>query len=111
VAYNGRGRGHVNHSRGPVQVGSLVPSVLDQYGVKDQIKRMTVLKLWPEIVGEHVAAVTHARSVSERTLFVEVCTSAWLMELNMMKGDFLAEVNRHLEDVPVERIIFFLGEK
>ena len=45
----------MNQSRGPVQVGSLVPDVLEQHGVKDQIKRMTVLELWPEIVGEHVA--------------------------------------------------------
>tara|TARA_B100001167_G_scaffold42840_1_gene24427 strand:- start:199 stop:507 length:309 start_codon:yes stop_codon:yes gene_type:complete len=100
----------MNQSRGPVQVGSLVSGVLEQHGVKDQIKRMTVLKLWPEIVGEHVAAVTQARSVSERTLFVEVRTSAWLMELNMMKADFLTEVNRHLEEVPLKRIIFVLGE-
>ena len=100
----------MSYSRGPVQVGSLVPSVLEQHGIKDQIKRMTVLKLWPEIVGEHVAAVTQARSVSERTLFVEVRTSAWLMELNMMKADFLTEVNRHLEEVPLKRIIFVLGE-
>ena len=100
----------MNQSRGPVQVGSLVPSVLEQHGVKDQIKRMAALKLWPEIVGEHVAAVTQARGVSERTLFVEVRTSAWLMELNMMKAEFLSEVNEHLEEVPLERIIFVLGE-
>ena len=100
----------MNQSRGPVQVGSLVPDVLEQHGVKDQIKRMTVLELWPEIVGENVASVTQARGVSERTLFVEVITSAWLMELNMMKSEFLSEVNRHLEEVSLERIIFVLGE-
>ena len=32
------------------------------------------------------------------------------MELNMMKSEFLSEVNRHLEEVSLERIIFVLGE-
>ena len=48
--------------------------------------------------------------MSEATLFVEVRTSAWLMELNIMKGEFLARVNERLGDVPLERIVFVLAE-
>ena len=100
----------MSRNHGPVQVSSLIPSVLEQYGVGDQVKRMAVLTLWAEIVGEHIAAVTHARSVSEGALFIEVQTSPWLMELNMMKTNLLDEVNKHLEEAPLKRIIFLLGE-
>lgn len=110
MAYKGWGCSHVSRSHGPVQVSSLVPSVLEHCGVGDQIKRMAILTLWAEIVGEHIAAVTHARSVSEATLFIEVQTSPWLMELNMMKANLLDEVNKHLEEAPLKRIIFLLGE-
>ena len=101
----GRGKGGK-----PTPLGDLVSGVLKQHGLEDQVRRMEVLDLWPEIVGEHVAGVTRARGVSDATLFVEVRTSAWLMELNMMKGTFLERVNQRLPDVPLQRIVFVLAE-
>ena len=94
----------------PVRVDSVLAALLEKHGVKEQVERMSVLDLWPELVGEHVAEVTKAKGVSEATLFVEVRTSAWLMELNIMKGEFLARVNERLGDVPLERIVFVLAE-
>ncbi len=94
----------------PTRVADVVGSVLEKHGLRDQMHRMVVLDLWPEIVGEHVARVTRAVSVSDATLFVEVRTSAWLMELNMMKGEFLERVNVRLPEVPLERIVFVLAE-
>jgi predicted nucleic acid-binding Zn ribbon protein len=41
---------------------------------------------------------------------VEVRTSAWLTELNMMRGDFLRRVNERLPKTPLERIVFVLAE-
>ena len=95
---------------GPVRVDSVLAAVLERHGVKEQVERMSVLDLWPELVGEHVAEVTNAKGVSEATLFVEVRTSAWLMELNIMKEEFLVRVNERLGDVPLERIVFVLAE-
>ena len=95
---------------GPVRVDSVLAALLEKHGVKEQVERMSVLDLWPELVGEHVAEVTKAKGVSEATLFVEVRTSAWLMELNIMKGEFLVRVNERLGDVPLERIVFVLAE-
>ena len=95
---------------GPVRVDSVLAAVLEKHGVKEQVERMSVLDFWPELVGEHVAQVTRAKSVSEATLFVEVRTSAWMMELNIMKGEFLARVNERLRDAPLERIVFVLAE-
>ena len=94
----------------PVRVDSVLAALLEKHGVKEQVERMSVLDLWPELVGEHVAEVTKAKGVSEATLFVEVRTSAWLMELNIMKGEFLVRVNARLGDVPLERIVFVLAE-
>ena len=94
----------------PVKLGDMLAGVLEERGLKDQVRRMEVLELWPELVGDHVARVTRAKGVSEATLFVEVRTSAWLMELNMMKGEFLQSVNERLPETPIERIVFVLAE-
>jgi predicted nucleic acid-binding Zn ribbon protein len=96
--------------RGPIKVDSVLSAVLEKHGVKKQVERMSVLDLWPELVGEHIAEVTKAKGVAGSTLFVEVRTSAWLMELNIMKREFLSKVNEGLEDAPLERIVFVLAE-
>ena len=95
---------------GPVRLGDVLGGVLQQHGLADQIKRMAALDLWPDVVGEHIAAVTRARSVAEGTLVVEVRSSGWLMELNMMKGDLLARVNVRMAEAPLERLVFVLAE-
>lgn len=102
---DGRGR-----SRQPVSLGSFVDKILAEHGVLDQVRRMSVLDVWPELVGEAVAKVTHARSVEDAVLIVEVRSSPWLMELNMMKGDFVRRVNEHMPETPIERIVFVQAE-
>ncbi len=87
----------------------MVEGILEQHGVRQQVRRMEVLELWGEIVGDDLAKVTRAKGVEDRTLFVEVRSSAWLMELNMMKRDFLERVNERIEDAPFERVVFALA--
>jgi predicted nucleic acid-binding Zn ribbon protein len=95
---------------GPVRLGRVLEGVLEQHGLQDEVRQMGVVEAWPELVGEHVAAVTHAKVVMDGALFVEVRTSAWLMELNMMKADFLRRVNERVPETPLERIVFVLAE-
>ena len=88
----------------------MLTAVLDGCGLRRQVERMEVLELWPEIVGERLAGVTHARAVDEGALIVEVRNSAWLMEFNMMRDDFLERVNTRIPEVPLDRIVFVQAE-
>ena len=88
----------------------MLGELLEKHGLGKQVRRMEILDLWPELVGEPVARVTKARGVEEKTLFVEVRSSAWLMELNMMKDEILQKLNPRLEETPLERIVFVLAE-
>ena len=94
----------------PVRVDAVLDRVLEQHGVKDQVERMGVLDLWPEIVGRQLAEVTKAKGVDDAALFVEVRSSAWLSELSMMKEEFLERVNARLGDAAIERIVFVQAE-
>ncbi|MGD2069828.1 MAG: DUF721 domain-containing protein [Gemmatimonadota bacterium] len=96
---------------GPVRVGDLLDRVLERKGVRSQVRRMAVLEDWAERVGTGIARVTRPRKLAEGTLFVEVRSSAWLMELNMMKGEILARLNEGREEGDgVDRIVFVLAE-
>ena len=97
-------------SKKPVALGSIVDKILEDHGVLDQVRRMSVLDEWSALAGDAVARVTRARSVEDGVLIVEVRSSPWLMELNMMKGDFVRRVNDYMPDTPIERIVFVQAE-
>lgn len=92
------------------RMDSVLADVLEEAGVQEQVERVRVLGLWPEIVGEQVARVTRAKSVDEATLIVEVRSSAWLMELNMLKGDIVRRANERMRDTSIEKIVFVMAE-
>ena len=94
----------------PTRVGDFLDSFLEHQGVKEQVDRVSVLDEWAEAVGPKIAEVTRARSVAEGTLFVEVRSSAWLMELNMMKGRILARLNERRSGAPLEKLVFVLSQ-
>jgi predicted nucleic acid-binding Zn ribbon protein len=94
----------------PVRVGAVLSQVLEKHGVQKQVKRLSLLELWPEVVGAKLAAVTRVKGVDEDALVVEVRSSAWIMELSLMKERFLERVNERLEEAPIDRIVFVLAE-
>ena len=96
---------------GPERVGGIVEAFLEKKGIRDQVRRQEVLEDWGERVGERIAAVTRPQAIAEGTLFVEVRSSAWLMELNMMKREILARVNAGREDAPVDKLVLVLSQE
>ncbi len=95
--------------QGPVRVGDVLDGFLQKRGVGAQIRRTGALDLWADVVGEKIAAVTQAKTVAASTLFVEVRSSAWLMELNFMKEALLEQVNERLGgEGAIDRIILTL---
>lgn len=93
----------------PTRLGDLVEAFLEEKGVKEQLRRQTALESWAAVVGEGIARVSRATKVEDATLFVEVRSSAWMMELDMMKGDILRRLNAGREDGRIEKIVFLLG--
>ncbi len=96
----------------PARVGDLLNNFLKDRGLEKQISRTGAIEIWKEAVGANIAEVTLAKSVVASTLFVEVKSSAWLMELNLMKKSLLNKVNERLDkDGTIERIILTLMEE
>ncbi|MDT8368183.1 MAG: DUF721 domain-containing protein [Longimicrobiales bacterium] len=92
----------------PVRVSDLLGSVLDEAGIRADLERVSALAQWEKSVGEEIARVTNARSVRDGTLIVEVRSSAWLMELQMMNREILGRVNRDLES-ELDALVFVLS--
>ena len=97
--------------KGPERVGDLLGSFLKKAGLREAVVRADVVGEWEERVGEAIGRVTRAQGVRGTALIVEVKSSAWLMELNLMKDEILRRVNHGREEGLVERIIFVLAEE
>lgn len=95
---------------GPDRVGELLGGLLRKWGVDREVARQGALERWEEVVGERIAGVTRPRSVSSGTLFVEVRSSAWMNELNLMRHELLRRLNAGQAEGRVERIVFVLAE-
>ena len=85
---------------------------LDRSGLAPRVEAAAVIPEWAERVGPAIAAVTEPLRVSDGTLVVAVSTSAWMMELNLMK----AELMRHLNAgkpadaaARIQQIVFVMG--
>ena len=80
--------------RKPVPIGDALSGFLAQHGLKTRVDQATAIDSWPVVVGDRIAAVTKALSVTpDGTLFVAVKTNAWMTELGLMEPELLAALN------------------
>jgi len=96
---------------GPTRVGDLLDNLLETRGLSTQIRRIGALDVWSGAVGKRISDVTKAKTVVASTLFVEVRSSAWLMELSLMKEALLERVNAELGgEGTIDRMVLTLME-
>lgn len=94
----------------PQAVGDVLSRFLARSGLAPKVEAASVLTEWNERVGPQIAAVTEPIRVSEGTLFVAVATSAWMMELNLLKGDLMRHVNAGKGEGRIQQIVFVMGQ-
>jgi predicted nucleic acid-binding Zn ribbon protein len=90
-------------------VGELLTRYLDRQGIAAQVEAASVVPEWEALVGPGIAAVTIPVRVSDGTLFVAVATSAWMMELNLMKGELMRRLNAGKRAGRIEQVVFLMA--
>jgi hypothetical protein len=106
------GRDDEGGDPGVVRVGEVLARLIRKLGIEGEVAAQGALERWDEAVGGRIAGVTRPRAVSRGTLFVEVRSSAWLSELNLMRRDIMVRLNAGAgEGGRVEKIVFVLGEE
>jgi predicted nucleic acid-binding Zn ribbon protein len=96
--------------KGPEKVGDLLGAFLEKSGLRETVSRIEAVDHWDELVGEAISRVTRAQGVRGTALIVEVRSSSWLMELNLMKEEILRRVNEGRQEALIEKLVFVLAE-
>ncbi len=72
------------------QAGQAIATVLAMRGLSDQVRGERLTTEWTELVGAKIASRTRPDGISGRILWIEVATSAWLHELNMLRPQLVS---------------------
>jgi predicted nucleic acid-binding Zn ribbon protein len=83
--------------------------VLNRNGVAAKVEAASVVPEWAKLVGPQIAAVTEPLRVSSGVLLVAVDTSAWIMELNLMKAKILRRLNAGKREGRIEELVFVMA--
>jgi predicted nucleic acid-binding Zn ribbon protein len=75
-----------------------IQSALAFHGISDRVRAERLVTEWTELVGPKIASRTRPDGISDRTLYIEVATSAWLQELNLLRAQLLASLLERLGD-------------
>ncbi|HEY4178112.1 MAG TPA: DUF721 domain-containing protein [Kofleriaceae bacterium] len=67
-----------------------IANALKLRGIADEVRAERLVTEWVDLVGAKIASKTRAHGIQERVLIIEVVTSAWMHELNMLKPRLLA---------------------
>ena len=97
-------------NEGPEKISEILGGFLKKVGLRETVLRAGAVEEWDDRVGEAIAGVTRAQGVREATLIVEVRSSSWLMELNLMKSEILRRVNEGRTEALIDKIVFVLAE-
>ena len=104
------GKGAEKRSEELARVGDLLPGLFERLGIASELAAQESLVRWGAVVGERIAGVTRPSAVSSGVLFVEVASSAWLSELNLMRHEILRRLNAGRSEGRVERLVFTLSD-
>lgn len=90
-------------------VGGAIDSLLKSSEIDAAIRPHRAVVLWPEVVGEHLAAVSEAEVVRSGVLFVRARSTTWANELTFYKSDLVQKLNQRLGARAIEDIHFKAG--
>lgn len=90
----------------PQTIGSAISSFLREAGIGGTLKQYQVLDAWPSIVGEQIASVAIPEKVENGTLYLRVTRSTWRNELQYLKPELIARINKEMHQDVITDIIF-----
>jgi hypothetical protein len=87
-----------------------IDDVLKARGLGEPIRAHRLITEWRDMVGERIATRTWPDGLSKKVLWVRVANSAWLHELNLLKGQLLSAIHTTLgEPRLVDDLRFHIG--
>jgi predicted nucleic acid-binding Zn ribbon protein len=87
-------------------LGSAIDAMLKNLGIGGKVKEYEVVEVWPSVVGERIAQLTHIESVDQGTMIVRVAAAPWRTELMFRKKEILGKIQSAMNSDVIKDIRF-----
>lgn len=81
---------------------SIVKALFDDMGIASRIEQHQIWAIWDKVVGAQIAAHARPASIRNNVLEVRVDHAVWMQQLQLMKPQILAKINRELNCPPID---------
>jgi hypothetical protein len=96
--------------RYPLPLGDVVRVELTALGLAERLREAEIWSLWPEVVGQAVAARATPLRIIKGVLTVAVSSGPWKQELAFLKGMIIEKLNDRLGGEVVKEIVLKSGQ-
>lgn len=96
--------------RFPLPLNDVVRVELTALGLAERLREAEIWRLWPEVVGQTIAARAMPLRIIKGTLTVAVSSGPWKQELTFLKGMMIEKLNQRLGGGVVKEIILKSGK-
>jgi len=96
----------INRPKGNLEpVAQLLETALRRFGLERRFEEFQVVGAWDSVVGEGVALHATATGIRDGVLFVDVDSSVWIQELQLLRGEIIERLNAHCGKAFVKQIV------
>ena len=90
------------------QIKDIVNSVLNKLVPQEVSNLGNIEEIWQEIAGQRIQRHTHIAGLKKNQLIVDVDSSAWIYQLNLLKNKLLKDIQEHIPEI--KSIYFKIGK-
>ena len=73
-----------------------IANALAFHGITDRVRAERLVTEWAELVGPKISQRTRPEGITDRVLYIEVASSAWLQELNLLRTQLTTQLVERL---------------
>ncbi|UCD77003.1 MAG: DUF721 domain-containing protein [Desulfobacterales bacterium] len=92
-----------------VHIGSLIPDVLKTYRRESDSELVQVWQVWDSTLGEIIAQNAKPAAFKGRILLVHATNSTWIHQLQFLKDEMIAKLNKALGKPLIDDLKFKIG--
>ena len=96
--------------RAPLPLSDLARVELTSLGLAERLREAEIWRLWPEVVGQTVAARAVPLRIIKGILTIAVSSGPWKQELTFLKGMMIEKLNERLGGEVVKGIVLKSGQ-
>jgi hypothetical protein len=88
-------------------ISEVISEYVEAYKLKGKLSEITLIKSWPEVVGDKIAAKTLELKIQHRKLFVKIHSSILRQELMMIRTELVKRLNDKAGESVIDEMVLF----